>query len=592
MDAIHINLEKLIGPSSNRSGPSQDLDDAAVGLFDDLLQRSLSAGRDVPRSDSLFTAPNRQETYDPIPEERSAPDRSDDYYSDDFRPQRPDRSEDLYLDDRPERSEAFRQAPRDFIADENPAANQNDHSPGMAAAAQPRSTRTENNSTNTDNQSNGQASERAADADPPHAGPSLDTSSVSGASSNPNIATNPSGATDLSGAASVASVVAATPIPTPGTGQGASNTGTGNGTAFQQSAPNPTADAASPVQASTPPQGLSQAKAADGKVAPGTGSASSPSPSSNIVQSPQVSVQQTTLHSQPTGNLTAAAVNTAAQQGDTLSADVSTPVIATENPGQAKAGEVKNPMIANKADTPLSLAQQGGAKNGGSQTGGDGQPRHNQLNAAAANQTTAQATSGSNGSGVQLTAGTAAEAAGPTSNQSSFAQTLGSTNSLSTLNTANGSTAGSSAGDAQRATLPNLPANDQVAVQIQKAAAAGTDRISIQLHPAELGRIDVKMELGDDGLLRAMISAEKPETLELLQRDSRGLEKALQEAGLKTDSQSLAFAKHGNGGQRGEQSGSQAHGQPDNGFTDDWASGDKDGDLPQRQHDGQLDISV
>ena len=93
---------------------------------------------------------------------------------------------------------------------------------------------------------------------------------------------------------------------------------------------------------------------------------------------------------------------------------------------------------------------------------------------------------------------------------------------------------------ARPATSGSLPAN-QVAVHIQRAVSAGQDRIRISLHPAELGRIDVKLSLGNDGTVRAVVSVERPETFELLQRDARGLEKALQDAGLKTDSGSLSF---------------------------------------------------
>src|SRR3546814_6284200 len=67
------------------------------------------------------------------------------------------------------------------------------------------------------------------------------------------------------------------------------------------------------------------------------------------------------------------------------------------------------------------------------------------------------------------------------------------------------------------------------------------------LHPAELGRIEVKLENASDGTLRAVISAERSETLDLLQRDARGLERALQEAGVKTDSGSLSFNLRGQG---------------------------------------------
>lgn len=93
---------------------------------------------------------------------------------------------------------------------------------------------------------------------------------------------------------------------------------------------------------------------------------------------------------------------------------------------------------------------------------------------------------------------------------------------------------------ARPAAAASLPAN-QVAVNIQRAVAAGQDRIRITLHPAELGQIDVKLSLSNDGAVKAIVSIERPETFELLQRDARGLEKALQDAGLKTDSGSLSF---------------------------------------------------
>ncbi len=92
--------------------------------------------------------------------------------------------------------------------------------------------------------------------------------------------------------------------------------------------------------------------------------------------------------------------------------------------------------------------------------------------------------------------------------------------------------------------------NEQVAVQIRRAVSSGNDRISIRLHPAELGRLQVKLEVADDGHVRALITAERAETLDLMQRDLRGLERALQDAGLKTDSSSLSFTLQD---QQGEQ---------------------------------------
>ena len=130
---------------------------------------------------------------------------------------------------------------------------------------------------------------------------------------------------------------------------------------------------------------------------------------------------------------------------------------------------------------------------------------------------------------------------------------------------------------------------EQVSVQIQTAVKSGADRISIQLNPTELGKIEVKMELGDDGQLRAVISAERPETLELLQKDARGLEKSLQDAGLKTDMNSLAFQKGGN--DRGPGTEGRLAGPSINGP----AAAEESAEATQTRtslHDGSLDISV
>ncbi len=89
------------------------------------------------------------------------------------------------------------------------------------------------------------------------------------------------------------------------------------------------------------------------------------------------------------------------------------------------------------------------------------------------------------------------------------------------------------------------PIADQIAVQIQKAAGAGGDRIQIQLKPAELGRVEIKMEMSHDGRLTAVISADKAETLDLLRQDSRQLLQTLNDAGLKADQQSLSFNLRG-----------------------------------------------
>jgi flagellar hook-length control protein FliK len=96
---------------------------------------------------------------------------------------------------------------------------------------------------------------------------------------------------------------------------------------------------------------------------------------------------------------------------------------------------------------------------------------------------------------------------------------------------------------------PNMPmgVTDQVAVNIHRHVADGNERFTIMLKPEELGRIDIRLEIAQDGRVSAIVAVDRPQTLELLQRDSRGLERALQDAGLKADSDSLSFSLRDDG---------------------------------------------
>lgn len=82
---------------------------------------------------------------------------------------------------------------------------------------------------------------------------------------------------------------------------------------------------------------------------------------------------------------------------------------------------------------------------------------------------------------------------------------------------------------------------EQVHVAITRASKAEIDRITIQLDPADLGRVDVMMDVRRDGTTHLIVAADRRETLDMLQRDARGLERALQEAGVKADAGSMEF---------------------------------------------------
>lgn len=86
-----------------------------------------------------------------------------------------------------------------------------------------------------------------------------------------------------------------------------------------------------------------------------------------------------------------------------------------------------------------------------------------------------------------------------------------------------------------------VPPGEQVAVHVKKAIAEGSDTISIKLDPGNLGRVEVTLEVSQDGRLLAVIAADKPETLQMLQKDAAALEQSLRDGGLKTNQDSLSF---------------------------------------------------
>ena len=94
---------------------------------------------------------------------------------------------------------------------------------------------------------------------------------------------------------------------------------------------------------------------------------------------------------------------------------------------------------------------------------------------------------------------------------------------------------------------------DQVVASMRQGNKLGLSQIEIQLKPASLGAVDVKLELTHDGRLAAVISADRSDTLMQLQRGSGELQQALRDAGLQTDSGSLSFNLRGDP-QTGDQS--------------------------------------
>lgn len=99
-------------------------------------------------------------------------------------------------------------------------------------------------------------------------------------------------------------------------------------------------------------------------------------------------------------------------------------------------------------------------------------------------------------------------------------------------------------------------ANTQmIALQIQRNAAAQTDTFKLQLLPLDLGRLEVKLKFGRDGTMKAHLTADKEETLTLLQKDAAQLHRALQDAGIDLDEGSLSFDMRQQGGDADDRKG-------------------------------------
>lgn len=105
---------------------------------------------------------------------------------------------------------------------------------------------------------------------------------------------------------------------------------------------------------------------------------------------------------------------------------------------------------------------------------------------------------------------------------------------------------------AQRA----APAAAQVGREIIRRFDGGNTSFELRLDPAELGRVEVRMEVTRDHRVTAVITADNPQALTELARNARELEQQLQSAGLQLSDNGLSFdlRQGGHGGETDEAS--------------------------------------
>jgi flagellar hook-length control protein FliK len=105
--------------------------------------------------------------------------------------------------------------------------------------------------------------------------------------------------------------------------------------------------------------------------------------------------------------------------------------------------------------------------------------------------------------------------------------------------TAPSNAAGSTASSAASTADPVPVAG--VAVAIAARAQSGSNQFDIRLDPPELGRIDVRLDVDSTGQVTTHMTADRADTLQLLQSQQPQIEQALQDAGLKTADNGLQF---------------------------------------------------
>jgi Meckel syndrome type 1 protein len=116
--------------------------------------------------------------------------------------------------------------------------------------------------------------------------------------------------------------------------------------------------------------------------------------------------------------------------------------------------------------------------------------------------------------------------------------------------------AADSAAPVATAAAPPPPARQVAQVTIALAMGHGrAPRLTVALEPEALGRVEIRVERGAEGEAASVqILAERPETLALLQRDARELDRTLAQAGVVLASGGMQFGLSGDqGGQPQEQ---------------------------------------
>jgi flagellar hook-length control protein FliK len=138
-----------------------------------------------------------------------------------------------------------------------------------------------------------------------------------------------------------------------------------------------------------------------------------------------------------------------------------------------------------------------------------------------------------------------------------------------------------------------LPSPDHrgraVTARLELVEDSTGSRVRIDLEPADLGRVEVALRLDEAGTAAASFTVDRPETLQLLQRDARAVNEMLSAAGFTVDQGGLDFTLRDSGG--GDGSGERRSGMPGRQGQGS-GTGHEPGPPAPRYHRGLVDLRV
>jgi hypothetical protein len=114
---------------------------------------------------------------------------------------------------------------------------------------------------------------------------------------------------------------------------------------------------------------------------------------------------------------------------------------------------------------------------------------------------------------------------------------------------------------------------DEVPARIVRTAEGGGRQLQVRLVPAELGRLDIRLDFDGDKGLRIYVRADNDQTLELLQRHGHQLERALQQSGFDIGRDAIRYDLDQSGGRFARGGGSGGEGAAGGGRGDGAAAG-------------------